>query len=329
MAGLGSSVALSLSKSVSRHRRTPFDRLRAAVLMIGLMLSAIAAPAAAQADGRLIDWEGVASAHVQPRNVTIWLPPGYDAGRRRYPVIYMHDGQNIFVPGRAYGGNEWGVDEALSRMMAAGQTRGAIVVGIWNTDRRGREYLPTKVAALLSPEARALVETTHGGPSVADGYLRFIVTELKPRIDREFRTRPGRRDTSIMGSSMGGLISLYAMGEYPQVFGQAAALSVHWPLGDPRQGQGAPQEQVIAAFDGWLASSRARASRNRLYMDHGSINLDGYYRPYSVAMEDVLPRHGWRIGTNFTSRVFDGTDHNEAAWRDRVEIPLTFLLDGR
>jgi enterochelin esterase-like enzyme len=268
----------------------------------------------------------VPSAQVGPRNVTIWLPPGYDNNRRRYPVIYMHDGQNVFEPGSSYGGQEWGVDEALSAMIADGRSRGAIVVGIWNTNLRGREYLPTKVAARLSPEARALVEATHGGASLADGYLRFIVEELRPQINRRFRTSTARVDTSIMGSSMGGLISLYALGEYPEVFGSAAALSIHWPLGDPRRGQGAPQAEVIAAFDGWLAETRLRPGRNRLYMDHGTINLDGYYRPYSEAMEAVMARQGWRRNRDWVSRVFEGTDHNEAAWRARIEEPLTFLL---
>lgn len=302
-------------------------------LLTALFCLAFATPVLAQdrlaAQGRLVQLDAVTSAYVQPRNVTIWLPPGYDSARRRYPVIYMHDGQNIFEPGHAYGGQEWGVDEALVRMMADGRTHGAIVVGIWNTDRRGREYLPTKVAASLSPVSRALVETTHGGPSVADDYLRFIVRELKPRIDRSYRTRPGRADTSIMGSSMGGLISLYALGEYPEVFGAAGAVSIHWPLGDPREGQGAPQAEVVAAFDRWLSTSRAVPARNRLYMDHGTVNLDGYYRPYSEAMEGVLPRHGWVHGDTWVSIVVPGGDHNEAAWRARIETPLAFLLDGR
>jgi enterochelin esterase-like enzyme len=295
-------------------------------LLTALVAMILCAPVLAQADGRLVEWREVASAHVQPRNVTIWLPPGYDSSNRRYPVIYMHDGQNIFVPGQAFGGEEWGVDEALSRMIADRQTRGAIVVGIWNTNLRGREYLPTKVATLLPPDQRALIETTHGGASRADAYLRFIVSELKPRIDREFRTRPDRNHTSIMGSSMGGLISLYALGEYPDVFGRAAALSIHWPLGDPREGQGASPASVTTAFAGWLGTTRLTPRHHGLYLDHGSLNLDSYYRAYSQPMEQIFFAREWQTGPHFQSRVFDGTDHNEASWRARVEIPLAFLL---
>ena len=300
--------------------------IRWLVALFCLMLCNLHSPAVAQADGRMVEWRDLASAHVQPRNVTIWLPPGYDGSQRRYPVIYMHDGQNILVPGHAYGGEEWGVDEALSRMIASGRTRGAIVVGIWNTNLRGREYLPAKVAALLPPDQRALVETTHGGPSIADAYLRFIVTELKPRVDAEFRTRPDRAHTSIMGSSMGGLISLYALGEYPDIFGRAAAVSIHWPLGDPREGQGANPASVTTAFDQWLGSTRLSPRQHRLYMDHGTVNLDGFYRAYSEPMATVFARRGWRSGRGFQSRLFAGADHNERSWRERVEIPLAFLL---
>lgn len=283
-------------------------------------------PAPAVQQGTLVRLENVPSAYVQPRNVTIWLPPGYATSRRRYPVIYMQDGQNLFEPGHAYGGQEWGVDETISTMIAQQRNQGAIVVGIWNTNLRGREYMPAKVAANLSPASRALVEETHGGASLADDYLKFIVTELKPRIDREYRTRTGRADTTLMGSSMGGLISLYAMGEYPDVFGAAACVSIHWPLGDPREGHGAPPAEVADAFDRWLATTRIVPDRNRLYMDHGTLNLDSYYAPYSRAMASVIRRHGWHRGRNWSARMFAGGDHNEASWRARLPFPVNFLI---
>ncbi len=294
--------------------------------LLAFLALLFASPVAAQADGRLVDWEGVTSAHVQPRNVTIWLPPGYDAGRRRYPVIYMQDGQNIFVPGRSYGGQEWGVDEALVRMIAADRTRGAIVVGVWNTNLRGREYLPAKWLDHLPAHTRARIETFHSGPSLADAYLRFLVAELKPRVDRSFRTRTGRRDTAIMGSSMGGLISLYALGEYPEVFGQAAALSNHWPLANPADAAPDEPRAVIDAVGQWLAASGIDPRHNRLYIDTGTETLDAYYAPYADRFRPLMVARGWYPGCRGMERVFNGTAHNEAAWRARVEIPLTFLL---
>lgn len=271
-----------------------------------------------RADARLIEYPDFASAHVTARNVTVWLPDDYDAKGARLPVIYMHDGQNLFEPARAYGGNEWGVDEALTTMK-----RRAIIVGVWNTKFRGREYLPQKIFDRLPADQRANAETVHGGTPMSDAYLRFLVTELKPFIDRNFRTRVGRADTSIMGSSMGGLISLYAVAEYPNVFGQAASLSMHWPLADPRKGD---PDTVTQAVRGYLRSSKIKPGRNRLYMDHGSLNLDGFYRPYSERVEAFMPTLGWHSNKDWISRVFPGTDHNETSWRARVEIPLSFLL---
>lgn len=261
------------------------------------------------------------SAHVLARHVIVWTPDDYDPKGPPLPVLYMHDGQNVFEASTANFGVEWAVDEALTRMK-----RRAIVVGSWSTKLRGREYLPAKVAALLPEDTRQRVEAVHGGPSLADAYLRFLVEELKPFIDKTYRTLPDAAHTSIMGSSMGGLISLYALAEYPQVFGQAAALSVHWPLADPTKATPEEADQVASAFKAYLASSRVRPGVNRLYMDHGSVNLDSFYRPYSTRMEAILPALGWVAGESWVSRVYEGTDRNEAAWAARVEIPLGFLL---
>jgi enterochelin esterase-like enzyme len=201
---------------------------------------------------------------------------------------------------------------------------------VWNTNLRGREYLPAAVVAALPAADRALVEATHGGTSLANAYLRFLVEELKPRIDREFRTQPAARHTSIMGSSMGGLISLYALGEYPAVFGQAAGLSIHWPLGDPRDGRGATPQSISAAFATWLSARRAiNPRRNRLYVDIGDQTLDAYYPPYQLPMLITLHERGWRTGQTLVARQFPGTAHNEAAWRARIETPLAFLLSAR
>ncbi len=276
---------------------------------------------ATPAEARLDRYPDVQSAHVLARTVIVWTPDDYDPKGPPLPVIYMHDGQNILEASTANFGVEWAVDEALTRMKQR-----AIVVGAWSTRLRGREYLPAKVAALLPGETRARVEAVHGGPSLADGYLRFLVEELKPFIDKTYRTLPDAAHTSIMGSSMGGLISIYALAEYPQVFGQAAALSVHWPLADPTKATPDEADQVAAAFKAYLATSQVRPGPNRLYMDHGTVNLDSFYKPYSTRMEAILPSLGWVAGKTWVSRVFEGTDHNEAAWAARLDIPLGFLL---
>jgi predicted alpha/beta superfamily hydrolase len=250
---------------------------------------------------------------VAPRNVEVWLPPGYRADRAaRYPVLYMHDGQNVFNPATSYTGVDWGVDETMTRLIAAKKIRPAIVVGVWNTDKRFEEYMPRKAVAgdsLRVGPGRAMPASA----LLSDAYLKFLVTELKPYIDRTYRTRPGREDTFIMGSSMGALISLYAVGEYPQVFGGAAAVSTHWPAGN-------------GAVIDYLKRAAPDPKLHRLYFDHGTATLDATYAPFQARADSAMRALGYTPGTSYASRTFDGADHSERAWRTRVDVPLEFLL---
>ena len=148
---------------------------------------------------------------------------------------------------------------------------------------------------------------------ISDAYLRFLVEELKPFVDTGFRTRPGRDDTFVMGSSMGGLLSLYAIAEYPDVFAGAAAVSTHWPAGD-------------GIVIDWLAKHLHDPSTHRLYFDHGTETLDAAYAPYQQRMDAAMRQAGYCEGRNWITRRFDGAEHSEASWRERVEVPLLFLL---
>ena len=133
-----------------------------------------------------------------------------------------------------------------------------------------------------------------------------------------------------MGSSMGGLISIYAMAEYPRVFGQAAALSVHWPLVAPSDAANAAADAdaVAAAFTRYFATAKWAPGRNRLYIDHGDQGLDQYYRPYSQRIEAEMPALGWTDGS-FVSRTWPGGNHNEVSWSARLDVPLLFLFGSR
>ena len=265
--------------------------------------------------GTLRTLPSMASRHVTARRVDVWLPPGYDtAAPRRYPVLYMHDGQNLFDPKTSYGGVDWGVDEAMTRLIAEGEVRPAIVVGIWNSPARFAEYMPEK--AVTMPMVTSGVDGVPPLPRAdlrSDAYLRYLVGELKPVIDRDFRTLPGRDDTFVMGSSMGGLVSLYAVAEYPQVFGGAGAVSTHWPAGD-------------GAIVDWFARHLPDPRTHRLYFDHGTATLDAGYAPYQKRMDAAMRAAGFEHGKTWISRIYPGAEHNEAAWRQRVDAPLRFLL---
>lgn len=300
-------------------------------LLATLTALPLAGPTLAQtgviAGGRLIEYEAVASAHLGPRNVTVWLPPGYDAGVERYPVLYMHDGQNLFDPARANFG-EWGVDEHLVRLIETGQVRAPIVVGVWNTLLRLREYVPADLIASLPTEVRGTLLPMYGGAPLSDAYLRFLVEELKPRIDAEYRTLPGRDDTATMGSSMGGLISLYAMMKHPDVFGAAGCLSTHWPLRLERlEGDALNtwREAVVQAWSDVIRRGLPDPATHRLYMDRGDETLDQFYAFFQSRIDTVIRDAGWGPD-RFKTLVFPTAEHNEKSWNSRLDVPLTFLL---
>ena len=288
------------------------------VLMIGA--SAAADPLPSVASGTIRRLELFASRYVAARNVDIWLPPGYATGKR-YDVLYMHDGQMLFDPGVTWNKQSWDAAGVLSRLIAAGRARPTIIVGIWNNGAmRHAEYFPEKFLPLLPEPMRSqfVKQALEGKPS-ADGYLRFMVEELKPYIDAHFQTRPERAHTFIMGSSMGGLISTYAICEYPQVFGGTASLSTHW-IGSFEPNAAIP----LAAFE-YLQAHLPAPETHRLYMDHGTQGLDANYGLAQSFVDQVVRDRGY-TAANWKSLVFEGAAHSENDWSARLDVPLQFLL---
>lgn len=268
----------------------------------------------AEGNGRLVTYKQYSSKFVDAREVDVWLPPGYSENTAaHYPVLYMHDGQNLFDPHLSYTGIPWGVDKAISRLSADGKIRPAIVVGIWNTPKRFGEYMPAKaVSATNTSQLSGIPFPTHD-QIVSDNYLKFIVEELKPFIDAHYRTLKDARDTFIMGSSMGGLISAYAVAEYPQVFGGAACLSTHWPIAD-------------GAVLTYLAEHLPDPKKHKIYFDHGTATLDAEYAPYQNRMDAAMRKGGYVEGRNWVSKTYQGADHSEKSWSARLDVPLEFLL---
>ena len=299
-------------------------------LAIALFLLLVSAPALADVSaGTLVDLGTVKSKYADPRRVQVWLPSGYTAKGQKYAVLYMHDGQNLFDKASAGYGMEWQIDETLDQLIRDKQVRPTIVVGIWNTPKRLQEYVPSKAFHGLPQEYRAKVRALYGGDPLSDGYLKFIVRELKPMIDHRFNVRTNRANTVIMGSSMGSLASLYAIDEYPQVFGGAGMMSTHWPLFMTPDGKSvgdAEYEVVSKAFERYLAPALPDPRTHRLYFDHGSESLDAIYARYQRRVDAVVQRRGYRKFTNWMSLGFPGQKHNEISWASRVAVPLQFLL---
>ena len=265
------------------------------------------------------------------KTVQIWLPEGYSKDKK-YAVLYMHDGQNLFDANSTWNKQAWDIDDVATRLMAEGKVRDFIVVGAFNGNVNGKftrrnEYFPQKVFEALPAkwqqhlkQSRSYNTPLFEGPISSDKYLQFLTQVLKPYIDTHYSVHTDRDNTFVMGSSMGGLISLYAISEYPDVFGGAACLSTHWPGGNPEA-----DSPVPAAFAAYMREHLPDPQNHKIYFDLGTAQLDSYYPP-SQALADVVMREKGYDYQNWITNTFVGDGHEERYWRDRLHIPLVFLL---
>jgi len=181
--------------------------------------------------GKVQRIENFKSEYVDARTIDVWLPDGYSS-KEKYLVLYMNDGQSLYDAESTWNKQAWEVDAIAGELIVSKKTKKFIVVGIWNNgEYRHSEYFPQKIIQSIPEDSRKIIveEQLKNNPQ-ADNYLKFIVKELKPFIDKTYNIKKGRKNTFIAGSSMGGLISLYAICEYPEVFGGAACLSTHTPM---------------------------------------------------------------------------------------------------
>ncbi len=285
------------------------------------------AAAPANVPGRILERD-VAAAAFGRIHVTIWLPPGYDRGQGRYPVLYMTDGQTLFDSRAAPGNPVWAADAAMLAVARRGAIRPHIIVGIWHLgDSRFRDYLPAAPLATLPAEPAAELAKRAGGGLRSDAYLDFIVRELKPRVDAELRTRPKRDDTAIAGAGLGGLIAFYALAEHPKTFGRAAGLSPDWPvLMASEAGPLQAAEAITAAWALYIARRLGKPDGRRLWFDRGTAGNDGFLAPYQAAVDAALVTAGWQRGRDFASRDYPGAGHDAAAWAARLPEVLAWML---
>ena len=259
------------------------------------------------------------------RNIDVWLPADYDT-TRNYAVIYMNDGQMLFDSTTTWNRQEWGADETAAKLIAENKIRPCIIVGIWNRERyRYSEYFPEKALSFYPARRRArLISKEMMGDPLGDEYLRFLVSELKPYIDSHYSTSTDRENTIIMGSSMGGLISLYAICEYPDVFGGAGCISTHLPM----IGVSFLKKYdncVAKSFRKYLAAALPSPDRHRIYFDHGTKTLDAAYEPYQKKVDKLMTAAGYSE-KNWITIKYEGHDHSERSWASRLNVPFEFLL---
>lgn len=255
---------------------------------------------AGQITGTVRYHRGMQGEAIRPRDVIVWLPPGYDESTDRYPVLYMHDGQNIVDPRTSAFGVDWEVDETCTRLMAEGALPPMIVVGIYNTEDRSIEYVPG---------------TNHAA------YLRFVVHDLKPFIDATYRTKPTREHTAVGGSSAGGVCAFLLAWDYPNVFSKALCMS--------------PAFQYTRE-DGTMAVDVVRTVRASVrpveplffYIDNGGVGLDATLQPGIDAMLEELRRKQFRFGEDVAWILDADAEHNESAWAKRLPRALQLVFPG-
>jgi predicted alpha/beta superfamily hydrolase len=270
--------------------------------------------------GKIEHIENFPSRFVTERNIDIWLPENYNP-EKKYGVVYMHDGQMLFDSTQTWNKKEWKVDEVLSSLLKENKIGPSIVVGIWNTPERITEYFPNKIFQLIDSELQKTISEKYGNGKAANGdnYLKFITTELKPYIDSHFSTYTDIKHTSMAGSSMGGLISVYAISEYPDIFGSVACLSTAWFSFFE------PNYAIPMATFKYLEKNLPSPENHKIYFDYGTGESDEAYELTQSFIDLIAKGKGYN-NKNYKSAVYEKHEHEEKAWSSRLHVPFEFLL---
>ncbi|MBI5573085.1 MAG: esterase [Elusimicrobia bacterium] len=237
------------------------------------------------------------------RSIIVYLPPDYEKNIKKiYPVLYMHDGQNIFDSATSFTGIEWAVDETVEKLISESKIKEIIIVGIYNNSDRVKEYTPY-------PDKK------HGGGD-ADKYADFIINDLKPFIDKTYRTLQDRNNTAIMGSSLGGIVSLYIIWKYPEIFSMSGVVSPALWWADYKifdEIKKSPKKKIKIYFDMGTKEGDTMESFNSAISDVRKLH-------------DILIKQGFVLGKDLEYFEDEGAVHNESAWAKRVHKPLLFFF---
>jgi len=295
---------------------------------VTLAAAAVAAPSLALGDtpqGRIETLGRVGTGdHPEPR-VRIWLPPGYESSERSYRTIYMLDGQFVFASDSD--GENFATDRRIARLSTAGKIQPTLIVAIDNLEGdRFLQYMPQTIYNQSDRGLRAALDrelARHAGrPLVSAQFIQYLTTQLKPFIDAQYRTSPGRLDTAIFGASMAGVMAGAIFVEAQQAFGRAACMSPNWPLYDERFTE---HSQLLSIWPAYFAQLGAPVGR-RLWLDHGTQMMDAGMAPHQIMISRRLTELGWRPGCDLETRVYQGAGHAFAQTALQMDELLAWLL---
>ncbi len=261
---------------------------------------------------------------IPPRDVWIYLPPGYDKdAARRYPVLYMQDGQQVWdSKAAAHGG--WKADTAQERLLAEGKVEPFIIVAIRNSSFRNPEYIGYSAYYGL-PEDRVNAKIKTDGESYSDAYRSFVCDELKPFIDSRYRTKTEREFTAIAGASFGASVSLYIAFTRSDLFGIVGAFSGGNYLPD----DAARRDRNFYQPYPWLIAHAVSKKDMKVYLDCGGMDVDAAFLPRTRDMIRALEEAGYREGVDLMSRIDEKAGHNEAGWATRFPACLLFFFPAQ
>jgi predicted alpha/beta superfamily hydrolase len=235
---------------------------------------------------------------LSPRDLIVWLPADYKTSGQPYPVLYMHDGQNLIDPRTSSFGEDWQVDETCTRLIAEKRMRPLIVVGIYNTADRTKEYVSGETG---------------------DRYVRFVIETVKPLIDATYRTKSDRVATAVGGSSAGGLCAFRMAWEHPQVFSKAICMS---PAFQYQRPDGSFSVDYRAAFD----ESKTPEPMPFFYLDNGGVGLEKLLQPGIDQMLAALQSRKLVEEQNFVWKLYPDSRHDESGWAERLPTALQRLF---
>jgi enterochelin esterase-like enzyme len=301
-------------------RRTFVAMASAAVAAPGFALGEAAAPR-----GRIETLPQIGLGGEREVRVRVWLPPGYEAGRRSYRTLYMLDGQFVFE-GDGDGEN-FAADRRMARLAAAGRIEPALIVAIDNLEEdRFLQYMPQAIYDRSDGGVRAVIDREIARVKkrrlVSAEFIRFLATRLKPFVDSHYRTRAGRLDTAIFGASQAGVMAGAIFVEAQQAFGRAACMSPNWPIYDKNMIDEPQLLSIWPDYFGRLGAPRGR----RLWLDHGTKMMDAGMAPHQIGIARRLARLGWRRGRDLETRVYQGAGHAFASTAAQMDELLTWLL---
>ncbi|MFQ6677493.1 MAG: alpha/beta hydrolase-fold protein [Fidelibacterota bacterium] len=226
------------------------------------------------------------------RTILVWLPPSYEINEdKKYPVLYLHDGQNVFISGLSLSGQEWSLDETVTELIDQKKMEEIIMVAVYNGENRTEEYSPK-----------------HRGNAYAD----FLIKTIKPWIDKEYRTKPDRKNTAVLGSSMGGIISFHLGWEYSHIFSMAGCLSPAFLV---------DRNEIVKRVK--------KSSENpefKFTIQNGTEELEAEFQPSINKMIKYLKKKGYKENSDYLYRIYDGAYHSEGAWAQQVRDALLFFF---